>query len=120
MSSYRPRDVALFLLASGDLMPRQRARDQQSDLAGLHLKREVLERLVALDPEPEAFEPALESIIVAIGQPYGPTRGVCLNVRDEWDDMSTTPAFAEWLLQQAVYESTRPPRGKKRRGQVDS
>jgi len=47
----RPRDLALLLLASGELSPRQRARDQQADLAGAGLKRCVLAELVARDPE---------------------------------------------------------------------
>src|SRR5262249_20006007 len=55
----RPRDLALLLLDSCDLPPRQRARDQQPDLAGLALKRRLLERLIAIDPEAEAFETAL-------------------------------------------------------------
>ena len=55
----RPRDLALLLLASRDLRPRQRARDQQADAAGLALKRRVLDRVAALDPEPAEFEAAL-------------------------------------------------------------
>jgi len=37
--SPRPRDLALLMLASGELAPRQRARDQQADRAGGDLKR---------------------------------------------------------------------------------
>src|SRR5205823_13402942 len=55
----RPRDLALLLLASGDLRPRKRARDQQADRVGLDLKHRILQRLAALDPEPEALEAAL-------------------------------------------------------------
>src|SRR5216684_1424558 len=33
----RPRDLAVLLLASGDLRPRQLARDQQADVTGLLL-----------------------------------------------------------------------------------
>ena len=42
----RPRDFALLLLASRDLAPRKRARDQQADRAGLELKKRVLTALV--------------------------------------------------------------------------
>src|SRR5262249_46373002 len=72
----RPRDLALLLLASGDLLPRQRARDQQADLAGLRLKRTVLDRLMALDPEPEDLEAALVRIVEEAGPPTGPQRAV--------------------------------------------
>ena len=52
MIDMRPKDLALFLLASGDLMPRKRARDQQADVAGLEIKRHVLDMLATIDPEP--------------------------------------------------------------------
>ena len=49
----RPRDFALLLLAAGDVTVRNRARDQQADIAGLAMKRRILEELVAADPAPE-------------------------------------------------------------------
>src|SRR4051794_40342890 len=52
----RPRDLALLLLASPDLRPRQRARDQQADRAGLNLLRRVLEEVAARDPEPAELD----------------------------------------------------------------
>src|SRR5437762_254113 len=55
----RPRDLALLLLASADLRPRKRARDQQADAAGLQLKRRLMDHLAALDPEPEDLERCL-------------------------------------------------------------
>src|SRR5438270_4314184 len=80
----RPRDLALLLLASGDLLPRQRARDQQADRAGLALKGRVLDRLAALDPEPEAVEATLLQIVDEIGPPTGPTRAIALHIHEEW------------------------------------
>src|SRR5437588_777155 len=46
----RPRDLALLLLASGDLLPRQRARDQQGGVAGAFLDR-LFGRRGPLPPE---------------------------------------------------------------------
>ena len=69
----RPRDLALLLLASGDLLPRKRARDQQADRTGLELKRRMLDRLAALDPEPHELEAALLQIVNEMGPPTGPT-----------------------------------------------
>jgi len=43
----RPKDMALLLLASGDLLPRQRARDQQADISGSALKARILNELVS-------------------------------------------------------------------------
>ena len=68
----RPRDLALLLLASGDLRPRQRARDQMADLAGMEIKRRLLEKLADADPEPEEFESILLKTVEEIGPPLGP------------------------------------------------
>ena len=111
----RPKDLANLLLAGGDLLPRQRARDQQADLAGMALKREVLLRLSALDPEPEALDAALSEIIAAIGEPSGPTRGVCLHIRYDWDAACQSPEFVGWLIEEALRESAGAPRKKRRR-----
>jgi hypothetical protein len=98
----RPRDLALLLLASGDLLPRQRARDQQADRAGLDLKRRVLERLAALDPEPADLEAALVRIVEEAGPPSGPTRAVAAVVRDEWLAACTSPEWVAQLLGEAA------------------
>ena len=87
----RPRDLALFVLASGELLPRQRARDQQADRVGLDMMRRILERLVELDPEPAELEAALARIVEEIGPPTGPTRAVALSVREEWQAAGVSP-----------------------------
>jgi len=102
----RPRDLALLLLASGDLLPRQRARDQQADLAGLALKKRVLEELCEIDPEPEELERALVQIVESIGPPTGPTRALALVIRDEWLTVSTAPEWTAHLLGEAIRDST--------------
>lgn len=110
----RPADLAHLLLAGGDLLPRQRARDQQADLAGMELKCTVLHHLIGLDPEPPDLDAALERIIVELGPPYGPTRGICLNVRYDWEAACSSPQFVAWLLAEAVREGEGQRRGKKR------
>lgn len=99
---FRPKDLADLLLAGGELLPRQRARDQQADLAGMSLKREILHRLSALDPDPEQIDAALASIIEAIGEPSGPTRGVSLSIRYDWDAACQSPEFVTYLLNEAL------------------
>lgn len=115
----RPGDLAHLLLAGGDLLPRQRARDQQADLAGMELKRQALHRLIALDPEPDALDDALDRIIAELGPPYGPTRGICLNIRYDWEAACSSPQFVAWLLNEAVREGEGRPRGRKRAAQSD-
>src|SRR5215470_9439082 len=98
----RPRDLALLLLASGDLRPRQRARDQQADRAGLDLKRRLLDRLAALDPEPDTLEETLARIIDEFGAPQGPTRAIAVSVWEEWQMASASPAWVAQLLDEAA------------------
>lgn len=110
----RPRDLAHLLLAGGCRPPRQRARDQQADLAGIELKRQVLIRLAALDPEPAELDAALQAIITDVGPPYGPTRGICLNIRYDWEAACSSPDFVAWLLNEAVRESQGVHKRKRR------
>jgi hypothetical protein len=98
----RPRDLALLLLASGDALPRQRARDQQADHAGLDLKRRVLTELLARDPEPAEMEAALMTVVEDLGPPTGPTRSIALAVLEEWRTAVSTPEWLTHLLNGAV------------------
>ena len=110
----RPKDMALLLLASGDLLPRQRARDQQADISGSALKARILNEVVLLDPEPVEMEAALEQIIALLGEPTGPTRAVAVSVLEEWQAACASPQFVEWLLAQAVQEGLTPTEGRRR------
>ena len=110
----RPKDMALLLLASGDLLPRQRARDQQADISGSALKARILNELVVLDPEPVQMEAALEQIIALLGEPSGPTRAVAISVLEEWQAACASSQFVEWLLAQAVQEGLAPTEGRRR------
>jgi hypothetical protein len=114
----RPKDMALLLLASGELLPRQRARDQQADISGSALKARILNELVVLDPEPAQMEAVLEQIITLLGEPSGPTRAVAVSVLEEWQAACVSPQFVEWLLAQAVQEGLAPTEGR-RRGRKD-
>ena len=107
----RPRDLALVLLASRELRPRQRARDQQADLVGLDLKRRVLEHIAALDPEPAELETALLCIIEDLEKPSGPVRAVAASFREEWQMACATPEWVEHLLTEAI---EKPAEGKAR------
>ena len=116
MSEIRPTDLALFLLASGETLPRKRARDQQADIAGLELKRRVLDRLITIDPEPDELEAALMRIVEELGPPHGPTRAICTTVRDDWEAAALNPGLTEWLIDQALREAERAPEREGRRG----
>jgi hypothetical protein len=109
----RPREFALLILASGELAPRQRARDQQADRAGLDLKRRVLVAVADADPQPDELEAALMAVVEEFGPPTGPTRAVALSVLDEWRAASASPDWAAHLIDEAAR-----PRGEggRRRG----
>ena len=113
MMELRPRDLAIMLLASGDLLPRQRARDQQADRAGLDLKRRLLEHVAAVDPEPDALSLALAEFIEGLGPPSGPARSLALEFREEWQAACAVPEWTAHLLQEAL----NPP-GTQRKGKV--
>jgi hypothetical protein len=110
----RPRDLALLLLASGDLLPRQRARDQQADRAGMDLKRQVLERIAALDPEPAALEGTLFEIVQEMSPPSGPVRALALDFHEEWQTACAAPDWMAYLLAEAI--SSNEPRRKGKSG----
>ena len=100
-STLRPRDFALLLLASAAAPPRQRARDQQADRAGLQLQRRLLDALAARDPEPEEMEAALLAIVEDLGPPTGPTRALALTLFEDWQ-MADSPGWLAHLLDEAV------------------
>src|SRR5260221_10418478 len=101
----RPRDFALLLLASSDTLPRQRARDQQADRAGLELKRRLLNELVTRDPDPDDTEATLLEIVEEFGLPTGPTRSLAALILQEWRLAVSTPTWVEHLVSEAL----RPP-----------
>jgi hypothetical protein len=100
----RPRDFATLLLASGDLLPRQRARDQQADLAGSELKRRVLTRVIELDPESAGLADSLDGIVREIGDhdALGPARAIAREFGEEFEAARRTPQLVEWLLHRAT------------------
>jgi hypothetical protein len=105
----RPSEVCRQLLAS--LAPsegrrRRRKRDTTPDAFGMALKRELLERAVREDPEPEAFEGWLLDRCLAAGQANGPLRAMAQDVLAEWRLAERSPSFREWLAQGAPSDDT--------------
>ena len=115
-SPLRPGDFARILLAASQRPARARARDQQADLSGAALRARVLNRLVVLDPDHELMESALQEIIAELGEPAGPTRGVCTAVHQEWTMACLNPAYWAYLIAEAVEHQTEGSAPEKRRG----
>jgi hypothetical protein len=100
----RPRDLALLLLSSEELRPARRMRSQSPDVAGLELKRALLQRLADLDPEPENLEATLARLIEELGSPPGPIRALAIGFRDDWRGLADNPAWLDQLREEAARE----------------
>jgi hypothetical protein len=119
-SPRRPRDFAVLLLAIGTGPPRARARDQQADVAGGELLKRILDRVAAIDPEPEDLEATLARIVFEIGDPTGPTRAVCSQLLEEWSQTQHAPGAWPWLISEALERTGRGDEPRKRRRRFDA
>jgi hypothetical protein len=102
----RPRDLALLLLSSEELRPRKRMRSQYPDIAGMELKRSLLQAVVDLDPEPEQLDEALDRLINELGPPPGPIRALAIGFRDDWRGLPSNPSWLEQLREEAEREGS--------------
>jgi hypothetical protein len=100
--AFRPADVCRALLAALDAAEgrrRRRKRDQTPDTFGLSIKRDLLERAVAADPAPHAFEEWLMRYPLTCPSPElaGPARAMARAVFEEWRLAQTLGEFRLWL-----------------------
>lgn len=100
----RPRDLALLLLASEELRPRKRLRSQYPDIAGLELKRCLLQGIADLDPEADNLDATLTQLIDELGSPPGPIRALAIGFRDDWQGLASHPEWVEQLREEAARE----------------
>ena len=100
----RPGALCRELLAALDASEgrrRRRRRDTTPDAIGLAMKRELLERAVAADPEPDAFEAWLQEQCFAAGGSEGGVRAMALSIFEEWRLAHEAESFREWLARGA-------------------
>ncbi|MBX5489672.1 MAG: type III secretion fhipep protein [Chloroflexi bacterium] len=106
----RPGTFCAFLLKAleaAEGQTRRRKRDQAPDKLGLALKRDLLQRAVAADPEPDAFEGWLfEQIVRTPGA--GPVRAMCEQIFLEYQMALVQPDFAQWLAAGAPSDDAAP------------
>jgi hypothetical protein len=100
--TFRPADVCRALLAALDAAEgrrRRRKRDQTPDTFGLSIKRDLLERAVADDPPPAAFEAWLMEYPLTCPSPAlaGPALAMARAVFEEWRLAQTLGEFRRWL-----------------------
>src|SRR5436189_6268333 len=65
------------------------------------MKRELLERAVAADPEPDEFETWLHEQCLAAGGSEGGVRAMALSIFEEWRLAHDADAFRDWLARGA-------------------
>src|SRR5688572_32894348 len=102
-SNLRPAEVCkslLAALAASEGRRRRRKRDQTPDSIGLTFKRELLERTVSEDPEPEAFEEWLVNYS-ASHDSAGGIFAMARAVFEEWRLAHSMNEFKSWLEQGA-------------------
>lgn len=96
----RPAAVCRELLAAIDASEgrrRRRKRDTTPDAIGLTIKRELLERAIAADPEADEFEAWLQRQCLAAGGEEGGVRAMALSIFEEWRLAQQDQAFHAWL-----------------------
>ena len=100
----RPRDVCrelLRALEASEGRRKRRKRDTTPDAIGLAIKRDLLDRAVAADPEPDEFEAWLLAQCAAAGPAEGGMRAMALSIFEEWRLAQDGTAFGDWLAQGA-------------------
>jgi hypothetical protein len=99
--------LSAMLAAEG--LVKRRGRNQTPDTIGLALKRDLLERAVADDPPPDAFESWLVAQVLATPA-GGPVRAMCAQILDEYRLAALDPDFAGWLARGASSDDAEPRR----------
>jgi molybdenum cofactor guanylyltransferase len=101
-ASYRPADICRALLAALEAAEgrrRSRKRDQTPDAFGLAVKRDLLQRVVNDDPDPNDFEAWLIDYPNTCGarELAGPARAMARAVFDDWRLAHNSAEFKRWL-----------------------
>lgn len=127
LESVRPAEICKALLAALEASEgrrQKRKRDQTPDGIGLAIKRDLLERVVQEDPDPDAFEEWLLHYPLACNNPEssGAVSAMARAVFEEWRLAHSMDEFRVWLGRGApsddvndTNQSTRNPDDRKSR-----
>jgi hypothetical protein len=99
---FRPAEVCnalLLALEASEGRRKRRKRDQTPDAIGLLVKRELLQRAVRDDPDPEAFEAWLLRYARDYDHPQssGAVAAIARVVFEEWRMAHSMADFKQWL-----------------------
>ncbi len=96
-------------------MPWKLRKKREAHHEAQELKLKLLDRVIALDPEPEELERIL--LEAAPEEPVdGPARGIVSDVLLDWEMVRANPRTALWMVEQA----TAPPDERRRRRDAPS
>jgi hypothetical protein len=104
MTLLRPGDFCHQLLAALDASEgrrKRRKRDTTPDAIGMAIKRQLMERAVQENPEPESFEGWLLQRCLAAGTASGSVRAIAQDIFAEWRLARASRSFSDWLAQGA-------------------
>ena len=116
----RPSEICRELLAALEASEgrrRRRKRDTTPDAIGLTIKRELLERAISADPEPDDFENWLHEQCLGAGGSEGGVRAMALSIFEEWRLAHDAEAFRAWLGRGAPSDDAHSDRGSPELGQ---
>ncbi|HVH67058.1 MAG TPA: hypothetical protein VM716_04265 [Gemmatimonadales bacterium] len=99
----------LGALGAAEGRRKRRKRDTTPDAIGLTMKRDLLERAVAADPEPDEFETWLQEQCLAAGGAEGGLRAMALSIFEEWRLAQEAGAFRDWLARGAPSDDATNP-----------
>ena len=104
--AFRPADVCRALLSALEASEgrrRMRKRDQTPDAFGLAVKRDLLQRVIEDDPDPDAFEGWLFDYPLTCKAPElaGPAAAMARAVFEEWRLAHSLGEFRLWLVRGA-------------------
>jgi hypothetical protein len=77
-------------------------RSQYPDVAGMELKRRLLQAIADLDPDSEDLDAMLARLIDELGPPPGPIRALAIGFRDDWQGLASNPGWVEQLREEAA------------------
>jgi hypothetical protein len=99
--SPRPAEICAALLAAldaADGLRRNRKRDQTPDGIGLAIKRDLLQRVVRENPNPEAFEEwLLQCSMAYAAESAGAVTAMARAIFEEWSLAQSMNEFKSWL-----------------------